>query len=67
VLAARDILVRWPIIAALTGALPAALDSAAKSIRFEVPTSQVIGLIIASILLREDANDIEELNKFEPG
>ena len=56
-----------PIIAALTGTSPASLDSAAKSIRFEVPISQVIGLIIASILLREDADDIEELDKFEPG
>jgi hypothetical protein len=56
-----------PIIAAPTGTSPASLDSAAKSTRFEVSTSQVIGLIIASILLREDANDIEELNKFEPG
>ena len=57
----------WPIIAAPTETSPASLDSATKSIRFEAPTSQVIGLIIASILLREDADDIEELNKFEPG
>jgi len=35
--------------------------------RFEVSTNQVIGLIIACIPLREDANDIEELDKFEPG